>query len=283
MPTKYQKRDASFSNARLDDTAIYRKILQLYFAGFPPQYIATQVSAEPQTVNRNLKKIRHNLIWQKRLNGYLTDEALKAGFQHIDLYLWLAQNLMFVHANGRSGAVRHCLTKCPLALNPKAFNASHVDATYIDHEYPHPISPERKLDTDYDGLFGQFDIRARCKACPMGSERNVLPTAFRDFPELYLDLMYYFEHNRVASDDEFFFHASMATYIGAVRRIAAHRLAKSRRRGLKDKIGDKMVARKVLRMANRIYDLMALSPSDPETMLESFRYASGAPKGFPPG
>lgn len=282
MSSEKSKKQISVRHGRLPDKEKYRDIMMLYFAGYPPNYIAARLGLPPQTINRNLKKIRTTLVWQHRLHAYLVDEALKVRFWKIDLYVWLAQNMMFIHANGEIGAIRHCLTKCPLSLKPKRFVAKHVDTTYCPHSFPFPVIPESRLDESYDGLFGQIDTRAICKACPMGAQRTYLPTAFSAYPELYIDLMYYLAHNRIPSDEEFFFHISMAAYIGAVRRIASLRLVKARSRGLNDEIGDEMITRKLKHMVNRIYGFMAMPISGPETMQQRFRY-SGVTKGFPPG
>lgn len=280
--SKYKKKNESFSHSRLTDKDIYRQILQFYFAGYPPKYIAAKLDLKPQTLNRNLKKIRTNLVRQKRLQAYLIDEALKVQFHQIDLCLWFFQNMTYFHANNEIGGIRHCFTKCPVALRPKAFIEKYVDVTYIPDTFPFPISPESRLNEDFDGLFDQINLKASCKACPLGKERTYLPSVFRERTEIYIDLMYYLEHNRVSSDEGFYFHISMAAYISAVRRIAASRLGKARDKGLKDSVGDIMVARKQMRMVNRIYSFMAMPVSELDELLQGFRH-SRPTRGFPPG
>lgn len=253
--------------------------MQLYFAGYPSAGISEYLDMKPQTVNRILRKIRTSLVRQRRFHSLVLDEALKVGFYQIDLYVRInhaAYSASLDPDRNMMGNLRQCLSKCPRALGPTEFITKFVDIQYDNQTFPHPITPETKLDANIDEIFDEFGRRFSCGSCPIGKGREGLSEAFSKYENLYVDIMFYLYQNRIRTDDEFFYHISIATYIGVLRRIAAQRMATCRKRGIDDKTADRIITRKLVRMVNKVYDLLEYQPSDYIDMKGHYIYAEGS-------
>ena len=266
MSTEKSQKIAAPSKARLEDKSLYLKVLQLYFAGYPSAVIAQQLEMQRPSVNRVLKRFRHDMPRQRKIIDYLWEEASKIGYRQFDLYLWFIENAAYMQrTQGDENALnlQTCMTKCPLTERPSNFIFDHVDVHYDAKVFPYPVDLTLKPDFSEPDFYEMMARKGRCRHCPFGAvpARN-FAMAFAENISVYLDLNYYFSRYRVRKVSEFYFHYFAALIISVTRRIAMLRNEKALSRGVDGHSAVALTTRMQTRMVNRIYEMLLEPPPE---------------------